>query len=64
MKHDVGNKFPHQRVRFGAGIEKGHIQNENIGAELVGEKTPFLYDHLIVASQAVDGFNDEQISRL
>ena len=62
LQHDIGDKLSDERIRFGARIEDGHIEHEDICLYLVCDAVPFVDDHFIVAPQAVDGFYNEQIA--
>ena len=44
------------------GCPKRHIENEDIRAYGFRYAAPFVYDHLVIAPQTVDGLYDEQIA--
>ena len=45
------------------GIEQGHIEDEDIRPYGFRNAAPFVYDHLVIATQTVYGFDDKQVAR-
>ena len=62
LQNEVGNELPDEGAGSGTCIEQGHIEDEDIRPYGFRNATPFVYDHLVIASQTVYGFNDEQVS--
>ena len=62
LQNEVGNELPDEGAGSGTCIEQGHIEDEDIRPYGFRNAAPFVYDHLVIASQTVYGFNDEQVA--
>ena len=62
LQDDVRNKLAYERFALVARVQKGHVQHENVRPDFLGDGAPFLDDCAVIPPEAVDGFDDEQIS--
>lgn len=56
--HDAGEIF------LFPGIEKGHIQDDDMGTDDLGDDSPLFLDLAVVPAEAVNAFDHEDIARL
>lgn len=61
LQHKVRDEPPDEGVAAAARIEQRHIQHQDVRADDVGDAVPFFHDHLIIAPEPVNGFDDEQV---
>ena len=62
LQNDVGDELAGEVAVLRAGVQKRHIQNEDIRADVFGYVPPFLYYHIVIASQSVNGLDDEHVA--
>ena len=64
LQDDVGDEFADEILAFRAGVEQGHIEDENVRLQLPRDAAPLFDNHIVVSAEAVDGLDDEEVARL
>ena len=62
MQNNIGNESADEIGVGNAGIEQRRIEDEDIRADDLGNASPFVKDHVIIAAEPVDVLDDKQIA--
>ena len=61
LQNQIGNERAHQVLAV-SGVQKRHIHNADVGADLLGQNAPLPLNFLIIAAEPVDAEHIQQIA--